>query len=372
MKISRTILIAILLSGLGSVSLPAVSGATIPAVELGGQVPSLEEEWPSSSPDAQGMDGALLGQLREVLREDAPHIRSLLVVRHGRLVFEHYGKGLGADDLHEIGAITQSFTATLVGVALEKGLLHQLDQPISEFLPEAAETGVDPRVRNITIADLLAMKSGFVWTQENWEDCLFYGFAKEGCGKYEPESLDYALRRPLTPSPKRELVTNDIMNSHLLSEILARAGKTDVASLLETNLLQPLGVPRYAWEDNSKGVKPGGRGLLLRGRDIAKLGKLYLDHGLWCGKRLIPADYAKASTTEQGFESSGYFTGYGYHWWILSGSDNFFSWSPGGQSLAVYPAQDMVVVTTTSYHRTQTARDDTWIMNDFITPAIRQ
>ena len=109
------------------------------------------------------MDSTLLKAMGASVPQQYPHIRSLLVLRHDTIVYERYYKGLTADSLHEVASITKSITSALIGIALHRGDLQSLDQPIAPFFPEEAAAITDPRFQRITLRHLLDLTAGFEW-----------------------------------------------------------------------------------------------------------------------------------------------------------------------------------------------------------------
>ena len=79
--------------------------------------------WQSAAPNQQGMNPAVLDDLDTMVPDLYPQVLSVLVVRHGYLVYERYWHGLGASDGHNSFSVTKSFTSALVGIALGDGKL---------------------------------------------------------------------------------------------------------------------------------------------------------------------------------------------------------------------------------------------------------
>ena len=116
--------------------------------------------WRTAAPKDQGMDPAVVGELDARISGSLPQVRSLLVVRHGYLVYERYWHGLAASDGHKSFSVTKSFTSALVGIALEAGHLRGLDQTVGELLAAHLPPNADPRLRRVTVQQLLTMTAG--------------------------------------------------------------------------------------------------------------------------------------------------------------------------------------------------------------------
>lgn len=331
-----------------------------------------QKEWVESTPAEQGMNPELLAQLRQRLETSLPHVRSVLVVRNDRLVFEYYGQGLGRDDLHLVNSVTKSVTSALVGIALREKLIASLDQKISTWLPEAMAPDVDPKLRNITLQHLLTMTAGFDWNEQASDSCLFSRTA--GCERFSEngDPLNFALRRPLASEPGT-VFGYDSYSSHLLSVILSRATGMSAAKFAEKHLAPALGVTRYRWVADPQGHSRGGFGLQVTARDMAKLGTLYLRGGRWEDQQLIPAEFVEASVRKQ--TSGGWpwpsWSHYGYQWWVLpaqNGPATYAANGFGGQYIYVVPSSDVVVVITSNPRE---PRDTSAVLRDYILPAIR-
>lgn len=331
-----------------------------------------QQDWLESTPAERGMNAELLAQLRQRLESSAPHIRSVLVVRNDRLVFEYYGQGLGRTDLHVVNSVTKSVLSSLVGIALREKLINDLDQKISTWLPEALAPDADPKARNITLRHLLTMTAGFDWDEQARDTC--FAARTASCDRFNDrgDPLIFALRRPVTSEPGT-VFRYDSHSSHLLSVILSRATGMSAAKFAEKHLAPALGVTRYQWASDAQGHSRGGFGLQLTARDMAKFGALYLHGGRWAGQQVIPADFAEASVRQQ--STGGYpwpaWARYGYQWWVLpdpGGPASYAANGLGGQYIYVVPSSELVVVITS---RPDERRDTAGIVREYVLPALR-
>jgi CubicO group peptidase (beta-lactamase class C family) len=260
-----------------------------------------------------------------------PNVRSLLVARDGRLVFEGYYGGAVANQVFDVYSVTKSVTSALVGIALADGKLESVDQRLADFFPGYA-SAADSGVRRVTLADLLTMRAGFsgepIASSGNWIKTL--------------------MTRPLEHEPGR-VFSYDSGSSHLLSAVLTKVTGEQVAALARERIFRPLGITGgWRWPDDGQGVSIGGDGLAMRARDLAKLGQLYLQEGRWNGKQVVPAAWVRRSTREHtGVGAPG--QGYGYQWWVQDGPRGkaYAALGYGGQAIVVLPALDLVVVLTT-------------------------
>jgi CubicO group peptidase (beta-lactamase class C family) len=303
--------------------------------------------WQTDSPAAHCMDTGRLVHLRRALQAEGNGVRGFVVVRDGRMVFEHYRHDVAPDDLQEINSVTKSVVGTLVGIALREGALQSVQQNIGTFLPEASEAGVDPRVRDITLAHLLSMTSGFESDERAFDDCLLGPCDRFANGS---ERLRFILQRPLAHPPGSHF-DYDSHAVHLLSVILLRATACSPDRYALTRLFEPLGIRRFEWLGDEDGTPLGGRGITLAPRDMARLGWLWACGGEWRGKRLIGEAFVRDSGrahAEGDWPVSG--AEYGYLWWIQPEDHEarekqgarFFAYGFGEQFIFVEPRLRLV------------------------------
>jgi CubicO group peptidase (beta-lactamase class C family) len=257
-----------------------------------------------------------------------PGLFSVLVARRGRIVFERYYHGAGRALDWNVFSVTKSVVSALVGIALRDGRLHSLDQDVVDFFPNKVSAQADPRVRSITLRDLLTMTSGYrerhVAASDDW--------------------VTTSLNRPLASDPGTTF-SYDSPSAHLVGAVVAQATGMPLATYAARELFTPLGIEPGGWETDGRGHQFGSTGLRLRARDLVRLGQLYLQHGRWHGRQIVPASWVRESTSRHVVVPGGY--GYGYLWWRNRRSHGGYSAiGYGGQLIAVFPRLDLVVVTT--------------------------
>jgi CubicO group peptidase (beta-lactamase class C family) len=389
--------IRLLVVGLGCLLAAACTGTDgreTTATSGASAAPAQRDYWPTAgwrtaAPDEQGMDPAVLDDLDTIVPDSYPQVRSVLVVRHGYLVYERYSQGVGAGDGHSSFSVTKGFVSALVGIALGDGKLKGLDQTVEELLAPHLPPDADPRLRRVTVAQLLTMTSGLAGDDSSLggDDRIWDRMLK---------SRDWVRhilgRRPET-TPGTEFAYAGA-NSHLLSAIVADTTGQSVLAYARAKLFGPLGIATdnaleqvlrrwpptraqvaayerapVAWPRDPQGYHLGDSLLRLPARDLAKLGYLYLNGGRWDGTQVVPADYVAASTRPQSDPPRGPGR-YGYHWWVTNetGHDSFRAMGFGGQLIQVIPDLDLVVVITSDY--TQERYDAANLVGTVIVPAV--
>jgi CubicO group peptidase (beta-lactamase class C family) len=319
--------------------------------------------WRESAPATQGLDAEMLAQADRAIEAEYPNIYSLLVVRHGYLVFEKYYHGHDRSDEYNVKSITKSVTSALIGIALEQGYLSSLDQRVIEYLPEYATPPIDERKQAITLRHLLTMTSGFAWTEDDINAWIS-----------SRDWIKYAMNRPLAHDPG-EVFAYDTASSHILSAVISRATGTSEFQFADDQLFRPLGISAHAWPADPQGYTFGSSELQLTSRDLAKFGYLYLNNGFWDGAQVVPAAWVKESTAERR-SKVGFFgdEGYGYLWWVAEdqGHAAYFALGYGAQYVYVVPDLDLVVVITANTAiAPQAIKDASPLIRSFVIPAIK-
>jgi CubicO group peptidase (beta-lactamase class C family) len=267
-----------------------------------------------------------------------PRLHSLIVTLRGTTVVEYYAKGFGATRATNVKSASKSVISTLVGIAIERGLIKSVKEPILRYFPQLARDP-DPRKARITIEDLLTMRSGLVSTS----------FDNYGAWVGSRNWIDYILSRPLEADPGSEMEYST-GNSHLLSAILTKATGQSTWAFAEQALARPLGFTLSRWPRDPQGFYFGGNDMLMSPRQLLALGDLYLHRGRKGDRQLLPAAWVDASCTGRGRSRFNPDQTYGYGWWLrdFAGRQGCFAWGYGGQYVIVFRDLELVVVTTSS------------------------
>ena len=283
------------------------------------------------------MDGRLLATADREIRTHYPDLYSLLVVHQGAIVCEHYYHGYARHDAFDLRSATKSFTSALVGCALQYGYLSSLDMPLTALFPEILDHEVDPRKAAITVRHVLTMTAGFAWNDRADWHRLWVADDLIAC----------TLGLPMAAKPG-EAFSYNTAATQLLIGIVRRATGLPAFDFARDALFGPLEIATPCWETDRQGNILGGVGLSLTAREMAKLGMLYLDGGVWNGTPIVPAAYVRASTTAQATGGDPEEAQYGFHWWVTTerGHVAYFAAGYGGQYIFVVPDLDLVAVTT--------------------------
>jgi CubicO group peptidase (beta-lactamase class C family) len=233
------------------------------------------------------MDSEVLADMIEAVlaaREDyRPH--QVVVVRNGRVVldvaFYPFSRGLP----HNIASIGKMVTATLIGIAIDEGYIASVDEPVLEFFPDREIANLDPRKQAVTIAHLLAHRSGIDYRGEQYEEMLG-----------SPDWLQWILDLPMATDPGGEYSYSNA-NYHLAAWVLYEATGLTPLEFARRHLLGPLRIPDPIWDVDPQGIQWGFGGQMVRPTDLAKLGIAYLDGGEWHGRQVISSEWTTQATT---------------------------------------------------------------------------
>jgi CubicO group peptidase (beta-lactamase class C family) len=317
--------------------------------------PLVLDDWAVSTPEEEGLDpGLVLSTYQKAMSLST--IYSLLIVKNDRLVAEKYFNGQNYRTANSTASVTKSVVSSLVGIALRDYVLPSADQTIAGYFPEIDWANIDSRKSQITIRQILQMRSGFPW--EEFEGYLETLFSRSN---WIPLIEEF----PLSADPGSRFGYSNF-TAHLAGIIVARAANTTLRSFAQTRLFDPLDVTIGSWPTDALGYNFGSGDLALTPRAMAKYGSLYLHAGRLNGLQIIPAEWVSESLAPSSFNTYGgwvpqYPDGkilahfdvldYGYLWWSSkAGSHAFdFAWGHGGQLIVIVHDLDMIVVTTADY-----------------------
>jgi CubicO group peptidase (beta-lactamase class C family) len=337
--------------------------------------------------------GKIVALTKLILADKYPNIHSMLILRHGKLIYENYfagedeivGKRYAGyvdhtiDDLHDCRSISKSFTSACIGIALKQGFIKSIDEPIFLYFSEYAKY-FDPAKRKITIRNLLTMTSGLEWDEE-----ISYLDPKNSEIQMDrnDDPIAFILSRKLTSTPGT--VWNYCGGSaQLLEEILWKATGVRLDQYAEKNLFAPLGIRKYTWNSmpKNKNMTAAAWGLRLRSRDLAKFGLLYMNYGKWGNTQVLDTGWVKQSLSAQvsrPSESPNIPRGYGFQFWtdllIQHQYKTDIPWATGngGQNIFFWRSMDILVVFTGgNYNRNDIANNAIVAFYIYIVPSVKE
>lgn len=347
-------------------------------------LPVQAQQWKSSTPEQQKLDAQPLNNLRDRIRDGGfGAVDRLVVIRNGSLVMNESfannyfelsrGKesplGCGVDackeagqlndynylhpefhpwykgrDVHTLQSVTKSVTATLFGIAMQRGEIRDMTRPMLDFFGAYDVSKTDPRLKKATLADLLTMRSGIEWHEADRPlDETNTTLQLERSSDW----IRFTLSQPMDAEPGAKWVYNS-GGSQLMSEVIRSVSGEHADRYAEKHLFGPLGISNYYWKKTPTGHPDTEGGLFLEALDLAKIGQLYLDDGVWSGRRILPVGWAREATKRHvdRITDNPNAPGYGYQWWRYDrrGVEIWAGNGFGGQFLVVLPAQRIVAV----------------------------
>lgn len=286
----------------------------------------------------------------KVVMRDYGNIAGIVVLKNGETVYENYFNGCTVNSRIHVYSVTKSIISILIGIAMDKGYIKNLDQKVLDFFPGYEIKKREKTIQNITLRHLLTMTAPYKYkfnpyikyfTSDNWVKFsldLLGGKGQIGKFKYAP------------------LIGPDIM-----SGILGKVTGQSVINFAQENLFAPLGIVVEkniifhskeeqlafnqatnisGWVADPTGVNTAGWGLTLSPIDMAKIGQLYLNHGIWNSIQIVSAKWVNESTKEHSrWETQN--LPYGYLWWIYK--EGFAAMGDGGNTIYVNTKKNMVV-----------------------------
>ena len=280
---------------------------------------------------------------------------AFVVVHDDRLVLERYFGGSTRESLQTSFSVAKSFVSTLVGIAIDEGLIGSVDDRITEHLPELAAR--DPRFRQIRLRDLLTMSSGIRYREGG-----FLPLGDDTYTYYGADLRDVALNRVRIEGPPGIAWQYNNYHPLLLGLVLERTTGTSVSDFMATRLWQPLGAEADAtWNLDSErsGFEKMESGLNARAVDYARFGLLLLHNGKWNGRRIVSEDWVRAATRAETTTGPAYAYGYRYFWWLdVERQGRFYALGKYGQYIYVAPDAGTVVV---RFGRDWGVDNNTWL-----------
>jgi CubicO group peptidase (beta-lactamase class C family) len=328
-----------------------------------------DDGWPVASINEDKLiDRAALCRMADRLAASSDaNVHAVLVARDGKLVFERYFRGsdeingrrvenvtFDADRLHNIKSVSKSVASLAVGIALDRGLIRSINEPIFSFFPELSDLR-SPEKERLQLLHALTMSMGLKWVEaipsnEGNNDEERMHMAADPCR--------YVLGLPVTAPAGQEFFYNTGALT-LVSAIIRKATGRPLDEFARETLFEPMGIAGVEWS-RVKGDSDAGGGLRLRPRDMAKIGQLVLAGGRWNDRQIVSRVWIETSTAPKIEATAGLF--YGYLWWLgrslLNGREVHWvgALGRGGQSIRIVPELDLAVVVTAAYYQDYSPR----------------
>jgi CubicO group peptidase (beta-lactamase class C family) len=346
------------------------------------QAPWPTSGWPVSTPELRGLPaGSFTSLTRRIRAGEFGYVDRMVVIYDGWLIvnerFAHdyraisrdkrspIGCGEGAcsepDDshqynylhpewhpfyqgrsIHTLQSVTKSVTSALIGVAIQRGEISGVRAGLISFLDGYDLSHADPRLRRVTLADLLTMRSGIEWHETDRPlDETNTAVQLER----SPDWIRFTLEQPMEADPGRKWVANSGA-SQLLSQVIRQATGRHADEYADAHLFRPLGIRDWYWKKTPTGHPDTQGGLYLDAEQLAKIGWLYVNDGVWDGQRILPEGWVRESVRKHVENAGARGVGYGYQWWRVDwrNTEIWASFGYGGQMMLIVPAHRILAV----------------------------
>jgi len=367
-----------------------------------------EEHWEASTPEAEGVGSEAIKEIVNAIESGIyGSVDHFLVIRNGRVIADHkysvdYDELLAKsgiskptvsqgtpeqynyDDtswhpfyngtnLHTLQSVTKSITSVAFGIAVDEGLIKDVEQPIYHYFKSFKYDMSDPRKSEITIEDLLTMRTGIDWfTDGGYDNDKHSTIVMENSNNW----LQYILDRPMDKKPGTSYEYND-GSSVLLGKILSEATGIRTDEWAQKKLFTPIGIHNFKWKITPKGETDTEGGLYLSTYDLARVAYLFLREGQWKGKQIVSKEWVQKSVTAiveniNPTNAKGS-PGYGYQWYSKGKGESliYLGAGYGGQYIVVSPKFDIVMVFNSWSVHKKAEKSLYRVLEDIIIPAIK-
>lgn len=331
---------------------------------------TVDDGWETVSLTEVGIDPAPLEELINRLRDSQGHlVHSILILRHGKLAFEKYFSGrahptwgeypvaFDRQTPHVLSSVTKSFTATLLGIALDQGIIASVNEKVFDFFPHLSDLNTGGK-DDITLDHLVNMCAGLEWNESSetlgqagndLTDMMVLAFTTD------EDPVRFVLSKPVEAAPGQVFNYSGGL-TNVLGNAIQRAAGLRLDRYAEAHLFEPTGIETVWWLLLQEDFVYASGDIALLPRDMAKFGQMYLQEGVWEGQQIVPSAWVETSATSRftfaptsGWVRAAGFDGYGYGWWQkvdAYGEGAFAASGWGGQEILILPEHDMVVVFT--------------------------
>ena len=321
------------------------------------------EGWRTSTPEQQGMDSEKLAEAMTFIQDPPLYdIDSVTVIRNGYVVLDATFSSLYPDYKPNVQGVAKGILSALVGIAIDKGYIEGVHQPVLEFFPERTIENLSRDKQAITLEHLLTNSTGLACRDS-------YRYDHQGLISMMSSSdwVQYILDLPMAEEPGTRF---EYCNgaSLVLSAIIQETIGMSAFEFAQEHLFHPLGISDVDWPSNGQGITIGWGDLRIRPHDLAKIGHLYLSEGLWDGEQVVSSEWVEVSTRKHIFAGTVQ-NGYGYLWWVSRSGIPMVTGATGKQ-LFLVPEKELVVVFTADLPDAQFTVPET-ILKTRIIPAAK-
>lgn len=321
-------------------------------------------------------------ELHDLIEKQQPNICQIVAYKDNQKVYSDMWNHYQEDDCTHIMSATKSVMALLIGIAIDQGHIKSVDEKVLDYFPDYKVKRGEKTIYDVTIKHLLTMRAPYKGKGDPWSKVC-------SSDNWTFASLDFlGGRKGLTEEFNYKTVC-----LHILSGILYRATNMKTVDYANRYLFEPLGIKQHInyyaetakehkaftiekapkkdiWFCDPEGLGTPGYGLCMSAQDMAKIGLLCLNNGIYNGQVIISAKWIKEMTQPQTVESQ-YFRGmdYGYLWWIIDRQKNIYAAIGNSGNVIYINPENNVVIAVSSYFK-PTIFDRVDFIQDYIEPFV--
>ena len=310
------------------------------------------------------IDLSKIQELHNVIEKQQPNICQIVVIRNNEIVYSDCWNDYKKDDCTHIMSATKSVISLLIGIAIDKGQIKSVDDKVLDYFPDYKVKRGEKTIYDVTIKHLLTMRTPYKCKGDPWSKVC-------SSENWTYTSLDYlGGRKGLTDEFNYQTVC-----LHILSGILYQATNMKTVDYANTYLFEPLGIQihknYYAktaaehkqftieklpkdniWFSDPDGLGTPGYGLCMSAEDMAKIGLLCLNNGVYDNKKIVSSAWVEEMTRPRIVESK-YFRGmeYGYLWWIIDRQKNIYAAIGNSGNVIYINPEKNIVISVSSYFK---------------------
>jgi CubicO group peptidase (beta-lactamase class C family) len=355
-----------------------------------------KNNWQNCTPEEVNVSSFTIDSIhQEILNGDYGLIDNFLIIRNNKIIADHkyfhnydsimlkystkdfqynydntkYHPFYRQSDLHSLQSVTKSITSILIGIAIDEGYIKDINTPIITYL---TKNKLDHKIitkDSITVANLLNMQSGIKWNEESLDESI------NNCLLMEKNKdwIQYILNQPMDTIPGVKFNYNS-GNSVLLGKILKEVTGKSIDIWAEEKLFKPLGITNYYWKKTKLNEIDTEGGLYLNVYDLAKIGKLMMNEGVWENSQVVSKNWVNNSITPLVKVSEK--TSYNKQWWIPKHSNGkteiFAANGYGDQFLMIAPQHELIVIFTGWNIHDQSKKNAWKILEKRIIPSLKK
>ncbi len=324
------------------------------------------------------MNQQKMNDLEKAIKRSYRNIAGIVVMHNGKMLYESYFNECAAASNIHVYSVTKSIISILIGIAIDKGKIKSIHQNVLDFFPDYAAKTSEKTIQHIELKDLLTMTAPYKYlsapyikyfTSDDWITFtlnLLGGKGQIGKFRYAPLIGPDLLSGIILKTTGQSVF--DFAAENLFLPLDIRVEKNIFFHSKEEQLAFNKSKNISGWVVDGTGLNAGGWGLSLSPADMAKIGQLYLDKGMWKGKQIVSAKWIEESTKEHSrWEKHN--LAYGYLWWIIDEREHAYAAMGDGGNVIYVNEKKKVVVSIASLFK-QNAKDRIELIKKYIEPAL--